>query len=241
MLRQRWRWWTGFCLAAPAVCGGLVAAGEPTPYTDEWWALRAQDPPGTRQVLKDGKLWPPFPRPQGPRQHWVHQYHHAHYWPHPYDCDDRAYVRNILQQQSAGGWVSATTLHDYHFDQGANTLNSAGRDHLQWIIAFTPPQYRTVYVAQGGSVAAGQVRSANVEQAIREFQPDRAVPVIVRHDRFLGRPGTEIDKLRELELENTPTPRLFTIGGNSSSGGGSSAGGTSGQSASQSGGSSIGR
>jgi len=224
-------------LVAQGLLGGAVSviAGEPAPYSDEWWALRAQDPPGTRQVEKDGKLWPPFARPVGDKQHWVHQYHHAHYWPYPYNCDDEAYVRNIWQQQAVSGWVSATTLRDYHFDPETQQLNSNGRQHLYWIVTAAPVQYRTVYVAQGLSIEEATIRQANVERVSKELCADAQVPVLLRHEMFRGRPAQEIDQLRRLELQSMPRPRLFTVGsasrsgGSAGGGGGQQAGGTGGQ------------
>lgn len=230
MSRRRWKQWLLSSLAMQALSGSVLLAGEPAAYTDEWWALRAQDPPGTRQVDKHGKLWPPFSRPQGPKQHWVHKYHHAHYWPYPYAQQDADYVRSVWTQQAAGGWIGATTLHDYHFDPGTHELNSVGRDHLTWIAQFAPPQYRTVYVAQGGNVITGQARASQVEGALREIIPDGNVPIVVRPDRFQGRPGQEIDRLREMELQAIQPPRLFTVGGGAGSGG--SAGGSNQSSAS---------
>lgn len=211
-----------------------VLAGEPYPYTAEWWALRAGDPPGARQVEKDGKMWPPFARPVGEKQHWVHKYHHAHYWPHPYNCDDQAYIRNVLNQQAANGWVNATTLREFHFDSDTQEVNSVGRDLLQWIITSTPIQYRTAYVAQTFAAERDTLRQASVERAIKEMVPEANIPVLLRFDRFQGRSAQEIDQLRRLELQAIPIPRLFTVGssGGSSGGSGSSsqAGGTSGQS-----------
>jgi hypothetical protein len=230
------------CLAAQGLSGALWA-GEPYPYSDEWWALRAQDPPGARQIEKDGKLWPPYARPVGEKQHWVHKYHHSHYWPYPYNCDDQAYVRNILDQQASGGWVSATTLRDYHFDRDTQQLNSVGREHLYWIVTGTPSQYRTVYLAQSMVPAADSLRQSNIEQTMREFLASSTVPVIIRPDRFVGRPAQEIDQLRRMELQSIPRPRLFTIGnrsGSSSSGLGGAGSGGSGGSGSGSGGSSGG-
>lgn len=224
MSRTQWNRWLYSGLALPAFTAGVLSAGEPAAYTDEWWALRSQDPPGARQVEKHGKLWPPFARPVGPKQHWVHKYHHAHYWPHPYAAEDAGYVRSVWAQQANAGWIGATTLHDYHFDAGTQELNSVGRDHLSWIAQFVPAQHRTVYVAQGGSVASGQVRSGHVQVALQEIAPNCGVPIVVRPDRFQGRPGEEIDRLRQMEMEAIQVPRLFTIGGASGGSGGSTSG-----------------
>ncbi|MBI1345645.1 hypothetical protein GC163_05090 [bacterium] len=219
------------CLVAQNLISPALA-GEPYPYSDEWWALRAGDPPGARQVEKDGKLWPPYPRPTGEKQHWVHKYHHAHYWPHPYNCDDQAFVRNLIDQQAAGGWIGATTLQDYHFDPETQQLNSVGRDHLQWIVVATPVQYRSIYIAQSPSSSVDLQRTAVVEQSVREFRPEGGIPVSVRYDRYRGRPAQEIDQLRRMELQSLPAPRLFTVrsrsGGSSGGSGGSQGGGGSG-------------
>lgn len=223
-------------LVAQGLLGSAVSviAGEPAPYSDDWWAWRAQDPPGARQVEKDGKLWPPFPRPVGEKQHWVHKYHHAHYWPYPYNCADEAYVRGIWQQQSSNGWVSATTLRDYHFDTETQQLNSNGRQHLYWILTSVPAQYRTIYVAQGYSLEEAALRQGHVERTSKELVADSQVPVCIRHEIYHGRPAQEIDQLRRLELQSFPRPRLFVIGGRTTSGGaggagGQQAGGTGGQ------------
>lgn len=211
------------CLVAQNLVTPLMA-GEPYPYSDEWWAMRAGDPPGSRQVEKDGKLWPPFARPTGEKQHWVHKYHHSHYWPHPYNCDDQAFVRNLLDQQTAAGWVGATTLQDYHFEPDTQQLSSVGRDHLLWIVNATPVQYRTVYIAQTPAQGIDAQRTAAVEQTIREFRPEGGIPIQLRYDRYRGRPAQEIDQLRRLELQSFPAPRLFTV--NSRSGSSGSSGGT---------------
>lgn len=215
--------WAGLPVLAASLTPAF--AGEPYPYTQEWWALRAGDPPGARQVEKDGKLWPPFPRPVGQKQHWVHKYHHAHYWPHPYVCEDRAYLQTVIDQQASGGWASATTLREYHFDPETHALNSVGRDHLRWIISGAPIQHRTVYVSQSTSPDQDALRQASVQQVVQEFQPGANVPVLLRYDRFLGRPAEEIDQLRRLEMQSIPRPRLFIIG-NASGGGGGGGGGS---------------
>lgn len=176
------------------------------------WADRAADPPGTRQVYKYGKLWPPYPRPTGREQHWKHKYHTAHYWPYPYMEEDRGLVRDTLQQQAGAGWVLATTLHDYHFNAETSELNTAGRSHLYWIMTSVPGQYRTVYVAHGASPDVDQVRVATVDKAAQEFG-ETAPPVVMKHDFTRGRPADEADTIRRLELQTWPKQRIFTISG----------------------------
>ncbi len=213
-----------------------VQAGDgPRWHSDEWYQERACDPIGTRQVEKYGKQWPPYPRPTGRGMTFWHKYHHAHYWPHPYNCEDREYVQNIVRQQANIGWEGATTLHDYHFDPETNRLNSAGDAHLRWILTQAPSQYRTAYVSRGSSDVIGQVRVAQVQVAAQAMVGGNVPPILMKNDAFLGRPAIEIDTLRRLELQSIPQPRLFVIGsGGGTAGGGGSpsssqAGGTSGQ------------
>jgi len=186
--------------------------------------MKAGDPPGQRQVEKHGKMWPPFPRPVGEEQAFWHKYHHAHYWPYPYNCQDKAYVQDVLHQQAAAGWTSATTLQDYHFDAETNRLNSAGETQLYWILTQAPISYRTAYVAQGRSAEQAQVRLASVEQMARSMIGESLPPILLRHDIPVGRPASEVEAYRRKQLQAIPNQRLFTIG-TSGGGGGASAGG----------------
>lgn len=232
------RAWTGVWLLCGICTAFPVAAGDkdgPRWHSEDWYGERSCDPPGSRQVMKYGKLWPPYPRPAGKGQTFWHKYHHAHYWPHPYNCEDRAYVRDALQQQAGNGWEIATTLHDYHFDPETHRLNTAGDAHLRWILTQSPLQYRTAYVAKGMTQEVSQFRLSQVQQIAQEVCEGTVPPILLKQDSFLGRPAVEIDTLRRLELQSIPQPRLFVIGpasgsGSSSSPSSSQAGGSSGQS-----------
>ena len=207
------------CLAA-----AVADAAGPFPFTEEWYRQRSDDPAGTRQIEKDGKLWPPYPRPVGRKQTFKHGYHSAHYWPHPYNMEDRAYVENLLAQQTASGWVMATTLHDYYFHIETQKLNEAGQNQLIWIAATAPPQFRTVYVAEGNSIGVTQLRVAEVERYFQMAGIANAPPILTRREFFTGRPASEVDRLRTMEMDAIPTPRLFSIGAGSALGGGTSGG-----------------
>ena len=141
----------------------------PRRWSEEWYEQRAGDPPGARKIYKHGKLWPPYPRPVGQKQTYWHAYHTAKYWPYPYNCEDRAFERGILQQQANAGWEIATTLHDYHFDEETNRLNTAGEAHLRWILTQARQQYRTTFVASGTNAEIGEFRLAHVQNLAREI------------------------------------------------------------------------
>jgi hypothetical protein len=145
------------------------------------------------------------------------KYHHAKYWPHPYNCEDRAYINNILAQQSQNGWQSATTLHEMHFDPETHRLNSSGEAQLRWILLQVPPQYRSVFVAQAFSTEASQFRADQVRQYAELVCGANVPPIMLKYDDFNGRPAIEIDTLRRLELQSIPQPRLFTVGSASGS------------------------
>ncbi|MBA4031833.1 MAG: hypothetical protein C0478_13210 [Planctomyces sp.] len=190
-----------------------IAGDGPRLWSKDWWADRSTDPPGTRQVYKDGKHWPPYARPTGRGQTFVHQYHHAHYWPIPYRCEDESSVRNALAIQANNGWADATTIHEYHFDAETNTLNSSGLRQVHWVLTSAPPEYRSLYVAKSGVPEVDQARMAQLQQAVGEIDPSAVSLIQERIDNPSGRPAREIDRLRNLELQSMPTPRLqMTVG-----------------------------
>jgi len=218
-----------FLLAGLASIGIANSALAAWPFTQAWYAERADDPPGVRQTESHGKVWPVYPRPTGRKQTKLHTYHYTHYWPYPHNCEDEAYTRNIIEMQASNGWVSATTLHDYHFNAETQQLTDGGRSHLLWISTSVPVQYRTVYVAQGRSAETAQMRMDMCDQYLRDSGIQNPPSVIARADVFMGRPAVEVDRIRQLELQSIPRPRLFYIGSQTAGGaGGAAAGGTPG-------------
>lgn len=214
----------GIVLSGMLMSAGLLSAGG----DDEYY-----DVPGARQKYQHDRMWPPFPRPTGKGQKFWAKYHHTHYWPHPYNCEDRAYVNDLLAQQSLAGWATATTLHEMHFDVETHRLNSSGEGHLRWILLQAPAQYRTVYVAQATSAEASQFRADQVRQYAEQICGVNIPPIMLKYDDFRGRPAVEIDTLRRLELQSIPQPRLFIVGpasgsNSSTSPSSSQAGGSSG-------------
>lgn len=224
MRRIRWKTYVRGVIVAMVLSSGVARAAGPLPFTEEWYQMRAEDPPGARQIAKHGKYWPPFPRPQGRKQTFSHAFHTAHYWPYPYNCQDQADVHNLLDAQTGSGWALATTLHDYHFDTDTQQLTDAGRSHVLWVMNSVPPQYRTLYISQGTTSEMGQLRVAQAEKFMTETGLPNHPPIVTKYEIFNGRPANEVDRLRNLELLSIPRPRLFLIGVAGRQGGGGGAG-----------------
>lgn len=173
---------------------------------EAYYAAKACEPVGSRQVYKHGKQWPPYPRPTGPANLPSHIYHAEHYWPYPYNCQDADYVRTISSSQVSNGWVTMTTLYDYHFDE-TQQLNESGRMQLRWILENAPTRHRYAFVQAGADNATSEIRAAAVKtEAIRQVGPDQVPPVLVRVTSPLGRPAEEIDDIRRLERKSIFKP-----------------------------------
>ena len=167
-------------------------------------------------------MWPVRPRPTGERQQFTHTYHSATYWPLPYVCQDREYVRNIVEIQRTNGWQQETTMYNRHFDD-TQMLTVPGELHLADILEVTPDQYRTVYIQSTYDAEIDNARVANVEQAINDKSWGMgSVAVVIRKGRDYSRPASEVKTINDLYNASVPTPRLATAGGG---GGGGAAGG----------------
>ncbi|MBM81827.1 MAG: hypothetical protein CMJ78_14720 [Planctomycetaceae bacterium] len=188
---------------------------------EEWYAQRATDAPGSRQRYWQGKYWPPQPRPTGRAQLLSHRFHTAHYWSHPYICHDRAIVAKLSELQVNNGWVTETTLYDYHFDQDTHELNRAGRERLLWILVNAPRKYRSVFVQTGRSDAESLRRMTSVRTEATAMIGGRDMaPIMARNTQPLGRPAAEVQNIRAIELESQLPPRISSPLGQSAEPGG---------------------
>lgn len=188
--------------------------------TPEYLEMRASEPPGRRQFFFAGKPWPDRARPVGEDLPWIHTYHATHYWPRPYNCQDREIVNAFSSIQVNNGWIEATTFFDYHFDPDTNQLNLAGREHLQWILAHCPIECRLAYLAQSFDPAVNITRVSSLEQEMATLVgPDHALPVLLRVASPSPRPATEIDSIYQLRSTNI-LPPIITYGASGGSGGG---------------------
>ncbi|MGH7126923.1 MAG: hypothetical protein ACREIV_00025, partial [Planctomycetaceae bacterium] len=170
---------------------------------------RADDPVGSRQKHYRGLMWPPYPRPTGDVQDFTHKYHHAHYWPHPYNCWDMHYVNAVTGIQVANGWRNETTLYDHNFDPVTQQLTHSGLLRLEWILDYAPPAHRVAYVQEVRSPEINQQRLAVVTtEATLMAGPENLPPIVLRRATALGRPAVEVQLIRERDLRSIPDPRI---------------------------------
>ncbi|MCA8993546.1 MAG: hypothetical protein KDA88_16275 [Planctomycetaceae bacterium] len=162
----------------------------------EWYEMHAADPPGVRQKYAYGKMWPPVARPTGPKQPAIHTYYDAHFWPNPYNLEDRRVVRSVMQTQVDNGWLSATTLYHYHFDADTNELNSSGQQHLHWLLTHAPIQYRQANVASDIDAKVNSDRVGSVEREIdRLLGQSASIPVLLRVGDPVGTPADQVQNV----------------------------------------------
>lgn len=206
--------------SASLLAGWPFSSNGPKRGSEEWYAMHAEDPVGDRQVYQYGKFWPPRPRPTGEKQLYMHRYHAAKYWPHPYVCSDREAVRSVWQAQTNNGWEMATTLYEYHFDPETNGLNQAGEKQVRWILQSAPTEHRRIYVQSMNDPAMNQTRVATVQSTIAGLAgTDAMPPVLTRVTHPAGRSAEEVNWIYEQELE-LRTPPAITYQSVQSGGGG---------------------
>jgi hypothetical protein len=216
------------CLLVAVGGGGICRAGWPF-WTEngvrrgsqEYYDMHAADPPGARQHYKYGKTWPPQPRPSGPHQLFVHKFHHTHYWPYPYSCQDQQSIASFIDVQIRNGWETATTLYDYHFDPETNELNSSGEKHLQWILTHAPLEHRQVHVCVADRPDQTTARTVSVERELAQMAGTEHgnVVVLTRVGDPGGRPGSEVQTIFKAYQEHMPPPILSQDSGSDQSGG----------------------
>ena len=186
------------------------------------WAEIGSRPVGSRQKYKFGELWPPYPRPTGPPRRFWNKYHSAVYWPYPYNCDDKAYIRDVMERQIHNGWADQTTLYAYHFEKDDNKLTEAGLMHLRWILEHAPEERRTIFVQNANQSIDSQARLANVQYAASQLVGDQAMPpTMLRLTPTHGRPAREEDLKYRAYVGSILAPRIqYTAGGGTAANGG---------------------
>ncbi len=213
------------CMTGPSLIANDDPYSNSKPGSDQWWFEKAQITPGVRQKCKKGKIWPARPRPAGEGQQFSHTFHSAHYWPLPYVCADRQYVKDIMEVQKSNGWAEENTLYSRHFNNIDQTLTRPGRLHLQRILEITPLQRLAVYVQSTRDPGIDSARISNTESAIAELTHGLgAVSVTLRTGREYSRPASEVQIINDLYNSSIPTPRLAGAAGATGGGGGAGGG-----------------
>ena len=132
-----------------------------------------------------------------------------HYWPLPYVCADRQYIRKIMDVQTSNGWTEETTLYHRHFDAASQTLTRPGLLHLQRILETTPLRHRAVYVQTTRDPGLDNARVATIQTAIVELTGGTEnIPVSLRNGREYTRPASEVEDINTLYNNSIPAPRL---------------------------------
>jgi len=198
------------------------------PGSDAWWAEKAALPPGVRQKCWKGKNWPTRPRSTQERQQFSHTFHSEHYWPLPYVCQDRQYMKNVLEAHTIAGWTEQTTLYNRYFDPQTQELTRAGQLHLDWILHVAPAQRRTVYVQSTYDTAMDEVRVASVNTYMATNGGGSSAPVVVRDAQSVSRSAREVGIISDMYNTSIPSPRLGSGGGAGGGGGGGGGGDSAG-------------
>lgn len=165
-------------------------------------------PVGSRQKCRKGLIWPPRPRPTGKPQKLAEKYHAAHYWPWPYVCQDRAVIEGTSLTQIENGWLTATTLYDFHFDSETGELNTSGRRHLQWVLTHVPEEYQQLHVAESFQPGVTDLRSASVENELAQMSASLNVPVSLRVAAPLTRSASTVEAIDRAAIQSMPAPTI---------------------------------
>jgi hypothetical protein len=191
------------------------------PRSQEWYDYHSSTPVGQPQRLRYGKIWPAVPRHCDEKAPCVHRFHHNFYWPHPYIDEDKAAVEQFVELQVMNGWQDATTLYDYHFTPDTHELNSAGREHLYWIMSSVPLESRTAYVqASRLDPNVSNTRLASVQnEAARFVGPEQTPPILLRVAVPNGTPAAEVMSVFDYRRTNITPPPVLQGGGGEGEGG----------------------
>lgn len=204
-----------FVVVAPnheARAEGIFSDGGPDAGTPEYYEYYRNSPVGSRQKYYKGKVWPPRPRPCGPHQPFAHKYHTATYWPWPYVCQDRALVRSTSLTQIENGWITATTLYDFHFDPETAELNTSGRKQLQWILTHVPEDYLRLYIAADFRAEINKARTNNLQQELANMAIGQPMPIAMRVAQPLTRSAIVVEQIDRVGFEAIPAPTIQYTG-----------------------------
>lgn len=181
-------------------------------YSPQWWHYTSSLPVGSRQYSKHGKLWPPRPRPTDQQQTFTQQFHAAHFWPHPYNEQDRRSIEAFDAAQVNQGWKTQTTLYGYYFDPETQELTRSGREHVLWIIqsqGLMRNQNR-VFVQISTENHINSMRVASVNSYLEELSSyvDQPLSVVLDLTSPISRPAREVELYQKAWLDTMIPPHI---------------------------------
>lgn len=131
-------------------------------------------------------------------------------WPSPFVEQDRASVRNYLDQMTAAGIRLQNTLSDHYFETEGEqvALTRAGKLKVRQILMLTSDR-QVVFVMRGLTQAETDTRVAAVHSALNELVGNpNATQVLVSPNQPIGRAADYIDDVYRRERASIPAPRL---------------------------------
>ena len=142
--------------------------------------------------------------------HYIKRGYYANkMWPWPYQCADRAAVREPFCIMVNNGWRRQNLLGEHHFNPETNQLTTAGELRVQWILTQTPPDRRQIFVERTLSHTADAARLAVVRDYGTKVSMDGITPFV--EETYLaseGRPAAVVDATNVKFMQAMPVPVL---------------------------------
>jgi hypothetical protein len=160
--------------------------------------------------------------------HCVHvDYHRNNQWPHPYRGMDSAAVNAPFEVMKNNGWRAYNTIGEPLFDPSTNTLTTAGRRQVQWILTQAPQHRRVVFVLKAETQEKTAERVAAVQAVAAEINPGTPPSGVYVTDILPHRsPGEYQTAISRALMQSIPDPRLPSFSGLSNPNAGSSSSGS---------------
>lgn len=148
-------------------------------------------------------------------------FHRNNLWPDTFTGLDRRAVAAPCDIMVNNGYRMQNTLGPYHFDEGTNELNEAGRLKIASILTEEPEQYRTLFVERDAAAEITSARIASVKDAAAKLALDGPSPeVLAVAVPARGTPADQLNGVFTRWSASMPNPQLpkATIGASSTSG-----------------------
>jgi hypothetical protein len=147
-------------------------------------------------------------------------------WPDPFLQPDRMAVRAPFAVMINNGWRTQNTLGDDHFDTDTGLLNEAGELKVREILAYSPPEHRTVFVLQARDEQETVARNRSVSDLVARLHPYAESPAVaVTNLRPRTASAEYINTISSRFNATTPDPRIPASQSGGGMGGGGGGGG----------------